>query len=184
MHLGLPHALWVHKEQLLLVPGNTALAGLRQNKLVLQTDCAVTESTLLCTATMHTCHNHTEDFQTCTNLVRAAVKLRLWYCLMADGIDFWGGKKLKLSRYIYMKHSQRVVVLFVCLFSCKNCLSLAQNSYHWFVEQTNTWQHQQNFFLRSVLLLFGIWDFPLTSRRPAFMIVVTRALLISWLLGQ
>lgn len=46
-----------------------------------------------------------------------------------------------------MKSSQGV-------FFYKNCLSLAQNNYHWLVEQTNSWQHQQNFCLKSVLLQF------------------------------
>lgn len=44
-----------------------------------------------------------------------------------------------------MKSSQRD------FFFCKNCLSLAQNSFLWLVEQPRSWQHHHNFCVRSVL---------------------------------
>lgn len=79
VHLGIPHAHWVHEEQLQPVSGNIALAGPTQSKQALQTDWVVTESTRLpsaCTATVHMGHNRTEAFQTGTSLVRLCSYLK------------------------------------------------------------------------------------------------------------
>lgn len=89
----------------------------------------------------------------------------------------------------------RLVLFFICLLGyfspCKNCLSLAQNSFLWWVEQPSSRQHHHNFCVRNILpqstkvrFLFRMQDFPVTSGRSPFTIAVTGTLMIKQLLWQ